>query len=123
MIKTELLSTKILKRLLWTITPENRLYKAPSKKEVTVKVSNERNAVNRFMMEFAELERISNFDDTTKECIVVMKYDAKDETEILIRILSFGSVVEVIGPDEFRKQIAERVRKQGQLIFGTEHNI
>ena len=86
-------------------------------------MSNERNAVNRFMMEFAELERISNFDDTTKECIVVMKYDAKDETEILIRILSFGPVVEVIGPDEFRKQIAERVRKQRQLIFGTEHNI
>lgn len=108
---------------LTDIIAENRLYKAPSKKEVTVKVSNERNAVNRFMMEFAELERISNFDDTTKECIVVMKYDAKDETEILIRILSFGSVVEVIGPDEFRKQIAERVRKQGQLIFGTEHNI
>lgn len=108
---------------LTDIIAENRLYKAPSKKEVTVKVSNERNAVNRFMMEFAELERISNFDDTTKECIVVMKYDAKDETEILIRILSFGPVVEVIGPDEFRKQIAERVRKQGQLIFGTEHNI
>lgn len=108
---------------LTDIIAENRLYKAPSKKEVTVKVSNERNAVNRFMMEFAELERISNFDDTTKECIVVMKYDAKDETEILIRILSFGPVVEVIGPDEFRKQIAERVRKQRQLIFGTEHNI
>ena len=108
---------------LTDIIAENRLYKAPSKKEVTVKVSNERNAVNRFMMEFAELERISNFDDTTKECTVVMKYDAKDETEILIRILSFGPVVEVIGPDEFRKQIAERVRKQGQLIFETEHNI
>lgn len=100
---------------LTDITAENRLYKAPSKKEVTVKVSNERNAVNRFMMEFAELERISDFDDTTKECTVTMKYDAKDETEILIRILSFDPVVEVVGDDGLRKPVADRVRRQGEL--------
>lgn len=100
---------------LTDITAENRLYKTPSKKEVTVKVSNERNAVNRFMMEFAELERISDFDDTTKECTVTMKYDAKDETEILIRILSFGPVVEVVGDDGLRKPVTDRVRRQGEL--------
>lgn len=100
---------------LTDIIAENRLYKAPSKKEVTVKVSNERNAVNRFMMEFAELERISDFDDTTKECTVTMKYDAKDETEILIRILSFGPVVEVVGDDGLRKPVADRVRRQWKL--------
>lgn len=100
---------------LTDITAENRLYKTPSKKEVTVKVSNERNAVNRFMMEFAELERVSDFDDTTKECTVTMKYDAKDETEILIRILSFGPVVEVVGDDGLRKPVADRIRRQGEL--------
>lgn len=100
---------------LTDITAENMLYKAPSQKEVTVKVRNERNAVNRFMMEFAELERISDFDDETKECTVTVKYDAKDETEILIRILSFGPVVEVIGDDGFRKLAADRVRRQGEL--------
>lgn len=103
---------------LTDITAENRLYKAPSQKEVTVKVRNERNAVNRFMMEFAELERISNFDDETKECTVTMKYDAKDETEILIRILSFGPVVEVVGDDGFRKLVSDRVRRQGELNWG-----
>lgn len=100
---------------LTDIIAENRLYKTPSKKEVTVKVHNERNAINRFMMEFAELERISDFDDTTKECTVTMKYDAKDETEILIRILSFGPVVEVVGDDGLRKPVADRVRRQGEL--------
>lgn len=100
---------------LTDITAEDRLYKTPSKKEVTVKVHNERNAINRFMMEFAELERISDFDDTTKECTVTMKYDAKDETEILIRILSFGPVVEVVGDDGLRKPVADRVRRQGEL--------
>lgn len=103
---------------LTDIIAENRLYKTPSKKEVTVKVSNERNAVNRFMMEFAELERISDFDDETKECTVTMKYDAKDETEILIRILSFGPVVEVVGDDGLRELVADRVRRQGELNLG-----
>ena len=103
---------------LTDIIAENRLYKALSKKKVTVKVSNERNAVNRFMMEFAELERISDFDDETKECTVTMKYDAKDETEILIRILSFGPVVEVVGDDGFRKLVSDRVRRQGVLNLG-----
>ena len=66
-------------------------------------------------MEFAELERISEFDDDTKECIVTMKYEAMDETEILIRILSFGPVIEVLEPEDFREKIAQRIRNQRRL--------
>lgn len=106
---------------LTDIIAENGLYEVPSKKEVILKVSNERNAINRFMMEFAELERVSEFDDESKECTVTMKYDAMDETEILIRILSFGPVVEVLQPDDFRKQIAHRIGLQRQLCLSMEH--
>lgn len=106
---------------LTDIIAENGLYEAPSKKEVILKVSNERNAINRFMMEFAELERVSEFDDESKECTVTMKYDAMDETEILIRILSFGPVVEVLQPDDFREQIAYRIGLQRQLCLSMEH--
>ncbi|MGN1304327.1 MAG: WYL domain-containing protein [Oscillospiraceae bacterium] len=98
----------------------NGLDEASPKKEVVLRVSSERNAINRFMMEFAELERVSEFDDETKECTVAMKYDIKDETEILIRILSFGPVVEVLQPDDFRKQIARRIGLQRQLCFSME---
>ena len=91
------------------------------KKEVVLRVSSERNAINRFMMEFAELERVSEYDDESKECTVTMKYDIKDETEILIRILSFGPVVEVLQPDDFRAQIARRIELQRQLCFSIDN--
>lgn len=97
------------------IVPADRLSDVPPKKTILIRVKNERNAINRFMMEFAELERISEFDDDTKECIVTMKYEAMDETEILIRILSFGPVIEVLEPEDFREKIAQRIRNQRRL--------
>ncbi|MGN0599712.1 MAG: WYL domain-containing protein [Oscillospiraceae bacterium] len=106
---------------LTDIIAENGLYEASPKKEVILKVSNERNAINRFMMEFAEFERVSEYDDESKECTVTMKYDAMDETEILIRILSFGPVVEVLQPDDLRAQIAHRIGLQRQLCLSMEH--
>lgn len=106
---------------LTDIIAGNGLDEASPKKEVVLRVSSERNALNRFMMEFAELERVSEFDDESKECTVTMKYDAMDETEILIRILSFGPVVEVLQPYDFRAQIAHRIGLQRQLCLSMEH--
>ncbi len=105
---------------LTNIVPAGSLYDAPPKRKVVIRVKNERNAINRFMMEFAELERVSEFDDETKECTVTMKYDSMDETEILIRILSFGPVVEVLKPEAFREKIAHRIRNQNRLSFGED---
>ena len=105
---------------LTDIVPVGSLSGTIPKRRVVIRVKNERNAVNRFMMEFAELERISEFDDETKECIVTMKYESMDETEILIRILSFGPVVEVLKPEAFREKIAQRIRNQRRLSFGGD---
>ena len=41
-----------------------------------------------------------------------LKYYATDETEIVIRVLSFGPCVKVISPDEFTELIKERLREQ-----------
>lgn len=81
-----------------------------------IKISSERNAVNRFMMEFAEFEKISEYDEETSTCTVTLWYNIKDETELLIRILSFGPVAEVISPDHFREKIRERVVRQYRLL-------
>lgn len=98
------------------ITPVANCVKVHEKREAVIKITEERNAVNRFMMEFAELERISEYDEETKECLVRMKYNFKDETEILIRLLSFGPVVEVLEPLDFRKKMKERIDKQFLLM-------
>lgn len=39
-------------------------------------------------------------------------YDPADETELLIRILSFGPVIKVLGPKGFLDQVKERIRRQ-----------
>ena len=39
-------------------------------------------------------------------------YDADDETEILIRVLSFGPMLRVTSPERFIKLIRERLRRQ-----------
>ena len=44
--------------------------------------------------------------------LVKIKYAHDDEPEMVIRILSFGPMVEVIGSESFRKLIIEKLKKQ-----------
>lgn len=80
-----------------------------------VRVTNERNGWKRFMMEFAELEKHTVHDTEKDEYTVKMWYDKYDETELLIRLLSFGPVIEILGSEKLRKMAAERIRKQYEL--------
>ena len=97
--------------------PVDELYQKTAE-PVTVKVTAERNAVERFMMECACYEKQTERDLSTGVCTVKLWYDDRDETELLIRLLSFGPVLEILGPESFRKQAAERISKQFKLING-----
>lgn len=85
------------------------------KEPVTVRIEPERNAVERFLMEFASFEKRTERDLESGACTVSMYFDRSDETEVLIRILSFGAAVEILSPPDFRRQAAERVAKQREL--------
>lgn len=105
---------------LTDITPDSFLAVTNKKKQAKIKILNERNAVNRFMLEFAELEKESVFDEDSGECMVSIKYDEQNENEIIIRLLSFGPVVEVLSPCDFRRKIKERVDRQLALMKETK---
>ncbi len=98
--------------------PENLSRKC--REPIVVRVSKERNAINRFMMEFAELERTSVFDEETGICTVSLWYNKYDETEIVIRLLSFGPVIEVVSPSCVRRQMRQRVLKQKEILEQSE---
>lgn len=83
---------------------------------VKVYVRPERNAVERFLMEFASYEKRTERDPETGGITAEIFFDRYDETELLIQLLSFGAAVEIISPSEFRAQAAERVKKQAELI-------
>lgn len=86
------------------------------KTPVTVRVTPERNGVERFFMEFSAYEKHTERDLESGCCTVQLWYDRQDETELLIRLLSFGPVLEILSPEDFREQAAERVRKQYKLL-------
>ena len=57
----------------------------------------------------------------TGKCNVKLLYDRADETEVLIRLLSFGPVLEIISPQDMRNKAAERVKRQMELLNGGNY--
>ena len=91
----------------------------PDKTEtIQVRVTEERNSVERFMLEFASYPKKTVRDTKTGECTVSIECRCADETELLIRLLGFGPTIEILSPPEFREKAAQRVRRQYELFFG-----
>jgi hypothetical protein len=86
---------------------------------VVIEISKERNAVERCMLHFANFEKRTEYDETTDKYISYIYYNKQDETELLIRILSFGPVIRVLGPDKFLNLVRERVKSQAELLWFT----
>ncbi|MBQ8565998.1 MAG: WYL domain-containing protein [Clostridia bacterium] len=78
---------------------------------VTVRLRDERNALERFMLHFAHFEKQAERIDKSNYLIKI-KYSRDDETEMVIRILSFGPMIEVIGSESFRNLIIDRLKRQ-----------
>ena len=84
---------------------------------VTLEIYNERKAMERVMLAFAHFEKsavqISNY-----KYQLTLNYDSFDETELVIRVLSFGPMVKVLEPESFRNLIRERIARQMELMEG-----
>lgn len=85
--------------------------RSPLPQCVVLNVSDDRNALERVMLHFAHFEKQAERIGKDRYRLTV-KYDKDDETELVIRILSFGPLVEVIEPLSFRQLIVERLVRQ-----------
>jgi len=84
------------------------------KDTVMLCLTDERNALERVMLHFSHLQKETRrLEDGRYE--VRLTYEREDETEILIRLLSFGPVLEVVSPLKFRDKMRERIEKQMKL--------
>ena len=79
---------------------------------VEIEIFRERNALERCMLQFASFERQTEYDHDRDIYTCRIWFDPADETELLIRILSFGPAVRVLGPKGFLKQVKERIENQ-----------
>jgi hypothetical protein len=71
----------------------------------------ERNALERAMLHFSHLEKVTQKLEKNRYSIT-LHYDCNDETEMLIRILSFGPKLRITSPESFIEKIRERLKKQ-----------
>jgi len=85
-------------------------------REVVIEITRERNALERCMVHFAHFEKRTEYDDKTDRYTCAIRYNILDETEVLIRILSFGPTIKVLGPEKFVGELRDRVKKQTELL-------
>lgn len=80
----------------------------PNNRTVQFELVDSRNALERVLMHFAHFEKQAEKLDE-KRYRVTVTYDRDDETELVIRILSFGPMVRVTAPQSFIELIKERL--------------
>ena len=83
----------------------------PRKRRVIFELEDERNALERVLLHFAHFPKKAEKIEENRYHIMV-DYDKDDETEMVIRILSFGPMIKVVQPEHFINLIKERLRKQ-----------
>ena len=80
-------------------------------KELVLLINDERNSLERVMLHFAHFEKRAER-AVDGRYILRLRYRESDETELVIRVLSFGPCVKVLDPTGFVGLIRERLNKQ-----------
>ena len=83
----------------------------PKKRTVEFELYDQRNALERVLMHFAHFEKQAVKVDGGRYRVTV-SYDRDDETEIVIRLLSFGPMIRVTAPEHCVELIRARLLRQ-----------
>ena len=83
----------------------------PHPRTIIFELVDDRKALERVLMHFAYFEKqVEKIDE--RKYKVTLHYDKEDETEILIRVLSFGPMIRVVKPAAFINLIKDRLSDQ-----------
>jgi len=76
--------------------------------EVTIKVKNTRNAVERCFALFSSFDKKSRLQEDDGTYFLTIRYCTLDEEEIFEKVFSLGATVIVIEPKEFRERVIKK---------------
>lgn len=82
----------------------------PEYDNLILRVTDERNTLERSLLHFAHFEK--RVEREGERYILHIKYQKDDESELVIRVLSFGPTVEVLGSENFKKLIINKLKSQ-----------
>ena len=85
---------------------------------VTFELEDRRNALERVLLHFSHLEKETKRLDE-KRYRVTLRYDSADETELLIRLLSFGPMIRVTEGESLIRRMTERIQVQRRTASGS----
>lgn len=88
--------------------------RTPAEQALRFELTDHRNAMERVQLHFSHLRKETKRLDE-KHYQVTLYYDRQDETEMVIRLLSFGPVIRVTEPERIVQQLRERIERQGKL--------
>lgn len=83
----------------------------PKPRSVVFELVDKRDALERVLLHFAHFQKQAEKIDDERYRVTV-SYDKNDETEIVIRVLSFGPMVKVVAPQHFIDLIKQRLIDQ-----------
>lgn len=86
------------------------------KAKLTFELINRRNALERVLLHFSHLEKQTERLGEGRYRVTLC-YDRQDETEMVIRVLSFGPVLRVTEPERFIALLRRRI--DSQMAFAT----
>lgn len=86
----------------------------PRTRSVIFELIDERKALERVLLHFAHFEKQAEKIGDNRYKITI-NYDKDDETELVIRILSFGPMIKVTAPVHFQKLVRERLQWQKEM--------
>ncbi len=88
---------------------------SPRQPFLLLRIYPERNALERAMLQFAAYRKETEYDESSNTYLCRIYHDPTEETELLIRVLSFGPTVKALGPPGFVAQLKERIQRQFDL--------
>lgn len=81
---------------------------------LVMELTDERNALERAMVHFSHFEKETERIDGDRYR-VTLRYSREDETELVIRLLSFGPVLKVLSPQNMVDELRKRIQRQRWL--------
>lgn len=98
-----------------TDLPAEAVSDTEKEETIVLAIENERNSLERALLHFSDLKKETTAAEGNR-WQMTLYYDREDETEILIRILSFGPFLKILAPETMRSKLKARLQKQMALM-------
>lgn len=86
------------------------------KRQAVFELVDEYNSLERFLFNFSHYEKETEYLKKEKRYRITITYDETDETDLLIRTLSFGPYVKCLEPEHFVGLLCDRLQEQLRLM-------